>query len=101
MSERLTTEHPSKPVTLKDTGYPPQVLYSTVINNGQKPPGQHGPKKSKGSERKIGRMKRKDGWANNGGERRMLARKARNHGCGRPDLHRKPVESSHSGDMAA
>ena len=50
----------------------------------------------KGS-RKIGRMKRKGGWAHNGGPGRMARRKARNHGCGKPAMHLKPADLAHSG----
>lgn len=46
---------PSNPVTLKDTGYVPDILYSTVLNVNMKPAGQHGAKKSHGNKRKIGR----------------------------------------------
>jgi hypothetical protein len=39
------------------------------------------------SSRKYGRMKRKGGWAFDGGPMRMARRKARNHGCGNVGAH--------------
>ena len=91
--------HPSNPVTLKDTGYREERLWSPVLNMNMKPEG--GSKKSKGSTRKIGRMKRKGGWAFDGGDKRMAARKARRHRCDRPALHMPPCDPRHSGQEAA
>lgn len=50
--------HPSQPVTFKDTGLPYERLWSPILNVNMKPAGQGGPKKSKGSKRKIGRNHR-------------------------------------------
>jgi hypothetical protein len=76
----MTRNHPSNPVTLKDTGYVPEVLYSRVLNVNMKPSGQGGPKKSKGGKRKWGRNMTgtMSKYRSSGGELRHERRTQRN-----------------------
>ena len=79
-----THNHPSQPVTLKDTGYRPEILYSTVLNVNMRTGEQSGPKKSKGGKRKYDRNRMGKSHANqskyvaSGGLVRQAERKARN-----------------------
>ena len=76
--------HPSQPVTLADTGYRPEILYSTVLNVNMRTGEQSGPKKAKGGKRKYDRNrigKTHSGisrYEASGGYVRQAARKARN-----------------------
>lgn len=74
--------HPSQPVTLADTGYRPEILYSTVLNVNMRPDG--GAKSAKGGKRKWDRNRIGKSHSNqskyraSGGERRHAERVARN-----------------------
>ena len=80
----MTKNHPSQPVTLKDTGYVPEILYSTVLNVNMRTGEQSGPKKAKGGKRKYDRNRIGKSHANqsryvaSGGLARQAERKARN-----------------------